>query len=207
MAFQRDYVLRMIEMMGEFFRRICEKLDQREKMQALDQICRDQCGLSLEAALALKEDSIKELLPAQTLFLLSEIIHMQAEILPEGEEKQARDLRALRILSSLYEEENVCVCRHDRLKELMDRCAENLLPSDYLDCAQFFMAGEQYADGEDAIFYALELAGEERAGYIQQGKVLLGELLCLSEHALVLGGLSKEEVTDAINDLEKWEKA
>ena len=38
MAFQRDYVLRMIEMMGEFFRRICEKMDRRERMQALDQI-------------------------------------------------------------------------------------------------------------------------------------------------------------------------
>jgi len=32
-------------------------------------------------------------------------------------------------------------------------------------------------------------------------------LLSLSDRALILGGLPRDEVFEAINDLEKWEKA
>ena len=63
MAFQRDYVLRIIEMMGEFFRKIGERMDRREQLLALDEMCRDQCGLSLKAAFALKEETVQDLLP------------------------------------------------------------------------------------------------------------------------------------------------
>ena len=120
---------------------------------------------------------------------------------------QALALRTLRILSSLSAEENVCFCRWARLKEMMDRCDENMLAADYMDCARFFIAAEKYDDAEDAIFHGAELAGTQRKAYILQGKALLIDLLRLSDQALVLGGLPRNEVFGAINDLEKWEKA
>ena len=76
MAFQRDYVLRLIERMGEFFRRLCEMADDAEKKKKLDSACRDQCGLSLDAALKHEIDgwgcNIKEAMGGEVLvsFLL-----------------------------------------------------------------------------------------------------------------------------------------
>lgn len=207
MAFQRDYVLRIIEMMGDVFRKLGEMLDERERMQALDRICRDQCGLSLQAAFALKEDTVKELLPPQTLFLLSEITYMQAEWQADEADRDAHYYRALRLLSALSGEDAVCEARHQRLQELMQRCREDLTAADYLACARFFMAGGKFDDGEDAVFHAVEAAGNEPGEYLLAGRALLIEILSLSDQALVLGGLPRNEVFDAIHDLEKWEKA
>ena len=89
----------------------------------------------------------------------------------------------------------------------MSICESELTAADYMDCARFFMAGGKYDDGEDAIFVAVEISGEQRREYMIQGKALLIDLLHLPDQALVLGGLPRDEVFEAINDLEKWEKA
>lgn len=208
MAFQRDYVLRIIEMMGDFFRKIGERMDRREQLQALDEMCRDQCGLSLKAAFALKEETVQDLLPEQTRFMLSEITYLQSMLLSDEDARQAHFLRALRLLSALWEEENICEARYGRLLELMESCDAELQAQDYLNCARFLMAAEKLDDGEDAIFHAVEMAQEdEKREYIISGKALLIGLLSFSDRALILGGLPRDEVFQAINDLEKWEKA
>ena len=90
----------------------------------------------------------------------------------------------------------------------MESCDAELQAQDYLNCARFLMAAEKLDDGEDAIFHAVEMAQEdEKREYIISGKALLIGLLSLSDRALILGGLPRDEVFQAINDLEKWEKA
>ena len=204
MAFQRDYVLRLIERMGEFFRRLCEMADDAEKRAKLDSACRDQCGLSLDATLQLNEETLSRLLPPQGLMMLSEMAYLRARLEKDDERKSAFRLLTLRLLSSLYEEEILCAERALRLRELMDDCAPFLSPDDYMRCARFFMAGEYYAHGEDAIFLAVESA-EEPGKYIEEGIALFSRLLSLPEHALALGGLPPEDVKAAIDDLKTWE--
>ena len=47
--FQRDYILRMIEMMGDLMRRVKELMDELARMRLLEEVCRRQCGLPLSA--------------------------------------------------------------------------------------------------------------------------------------------------------------
>ena len=47
--FQRDYILRMIEMMGDLMRRVKELMDELARMRLLEEACRRQCGLPLSA--------------------------------------------------------------------------------------------------------------------------------------------------------------
>lgn len=207
MAFQRDYVLRMIEMMGELFRRLGDLMDEKERIRALDAVCRDQCGLSLDAALALREETITALLPPRGLLSLSELSYLQAQCTARDEERrQALLLRTLRLLCSLYGEEVLCVERSLRLRELMDACADALSAEDYLGCARFFIAGEHFDYAEDAIFLAVE-AARDRHVCVLQGVALLRGLLLLSDSVLTPGGLPREDVLRAIDDLEAWEKA
>lgn len=204
MAFQRDYVLRLIERMGEFFRRLSEMADDAEKKKKLDSACRDQCGLSLDAALKLNEETLSRLLPPQGVMMLSEMAYLRAKLEKDEEKESAFHLLTIRLLSSLYKEEVLCAVRANRLRELMDACAPLLSPDDYMRCARFFMAGEYYAHGEDAVFLAVESA-EAPGEYIEEGISLFSQLLSLPEHALTLGGLPSEDVKAAINDLKTWE--
>ena len=206
MAFQRDYVLRLIEMMGEFFRRLGDMLDEKEQARALDDACREQCGFSMEAACSLSMETIEDLLPPQGILILSELTYMRARIIARDEEKKgALFLRALRLLSALSGEEALCVERSARLKELMDACQDDLTAEDYLRCARFFMAGEHFDHGEDALFLAVE-AAEDKHYYVLQGRALLRALLLLPDGTLTPGGLPRAEVLRAIDDLEMWEK-
>ena len=47
MYFQRDYVLRMIEMMGEFARRLLDMAREEDARIELDQVSRRACGMPL----------------------------------------------------------------------------------------------------------------------------------------------------------------
>lgn len=205
MAFQRDYVLRLIEMMGEFFRRLCDLADEKEKMQNLNAMAREQCGLSLDAAFSLQEEMLADLLPPQGLFILSELTYLQAQFTGKNPEKrELLLLRALRILCYLSNEEPICIERSSRLKTLMDACADSLMPEDYMRCARFFMAGEHFDHGEDAIFLAVEQS-DHPDDWIFQGLSLLRGLLCLPDSVLIPGGLPRADVFRAIDDLEAWE--
>ena len=73
--FQRDYILRMIEMMGDLMRRVKELMDELAQMRLLDGASRKRCGLPLSALETLSAESLTELLsPAPRLFA-SELIY------------------------------------------------------------------------------------------------------------------------------------
>lgn len=207
MAFQRDYVLRWIELMGEFFRRLYQLTNEKERDAALNAACRDQCGLSLDSAMALSPDSLIELLPPQALLAVSEFLYMRAKVVVKDMALKDRLLlRSLRLLSALHEEETLCCERSLRLKELMDDCGEQMTPEDYLACARFFLSGEKYMYCEDAIFIAVEEA-REKEDIILQGTEMLNKMLALPEGALLSGGMTRQEILESIDDLEAWRKA
>ena len=47
MYFQRDYILRMIEMLGEFMRKILDLARDADAQAELDEVSRKACGLPL----------------------------------------------------------------------------------------------------------------------------------------------------------------
>ena len=204
MAITHDYVMQLIEMMGAFFRRLADMIDEQEQARALDALCRDQCGLSMDAACSLSLDTVENLLPPQGIFILSELTWAQAKAMARnGEEREALLLRSLRLLSSLCGEEPMCLARCPRLRDLMDECEPYLTAEDYLRCARFFMAGEHFDDGEDAVFLAVESA-DAPEDFIPQGLGLFQGLLALPDSTLIPGGLPREDVLRAMDDLKAW---
>ena len=66
MYFQKDYVLRVIEQFGFFFRRLKEKLELTEQLKDLGAFSREKIGMTPEAALALKDETLNGLLDARS---------------------------------------------------------------------------------------------------------------------------------------------
>lgn len=206
MAFQRDYILRMIEMMGDFLRRLGDMIDEKERLHELDALCREHCGLPLDTARNLTDESLRELLTPQARFVLSEIMYLRARaLIAKDEQEQADLLKSARLLLTMTDDISLCAERAERLKELLAACQDALLPDDYINAARFFMTGEHYDDCEDAIFMAADAAGsaDDRHYCILQGLALLSDMRVLPNDSLVPGGMSRADVDRAISDLNK----
>ena len=205
MIVQKDYVLRMIEMMGEFFRRLGDMLDEKERLSALNAACREYCGMTLEAARGLDLASIGELLTPKAVFVLSEIFYLEARVRRVSDEEKAEMmLPAARLLASLSEESELCALRAVRLKEMLSACAELLTSDDYIAAARFFSAGEHFDFAEDAVFLAAECA-RDVPYFVLQGRAVLAQMLTLPDSTLTAGGLPRGDVARALDDLMKME--
>ena len=116
MLFQRDYILRMIQMLGEFVRRLKETLDEMEKRRLLEDLCCEKCGMTLLTADGLDEKSLAQMLPPEPRLILSELYYIRArhtQMLPEDEETCLA--RSARLLLSLGEESLISQERKERL--------------------------------------------------------------------------------------------
>ena len=47
MDFERDYILRLIHMLGDLMRRLAERMDDRERGRMLDEAAHRHCGMGL----------------------------------------------------------------------------------------------------------------------------------------------------------------
>lgn len=203
MSFQRDYILRMIEMMGEFFRRLGDMMDEREQLGALDALCREHCGVPLDTARELSMETLSDLLTSQARFVLSEILFLRAQVLVNKDDQKAEDLlRCTHLMLTLCNDISFCSERSARLKELLSLCADSLTADDYLNAARFFMTGEHYDDCEDMIFLSVQCARDTHF-YTLEGMALLTRMRLLPEDSLLPGGMSRADVDRAINDLNK----
>ena len=201
MIVQKDYVLRMIEMMGDFFRQLGDMLDEKERLDALNAACREYCGMSLEAAHRLDLLSIGELLTPKAVFVMSEIFYLEARVRRVSDEEKAEIfLPAARLLASLSEESELCALRSQRLKEMMGECGDLLTSDDYIAAAKFFSAGEHFDFAEDSVFLAVETA-EDVPYYVLQGRAVLCQMLTLPDLTLTAGGLPRADVERALDDL------
>ena len=200
MYFEKDYILRLIDMMADFFRGLMEKADRADREKALDAFCRERCGMPLDAARAMEYRTLEELLNEHARFYLSEALYMDARLLPEGEKKDISLLLALRLLSRLSQDDALAAARADRLRELTQLTKDSLAAEDYAACAEFFLYGGRFADMEDMIFLAAETA-EYPERYIRAGREMLLNILTLPDEALILGGLPREEARQSLADL------
>ena len=166
--FQRDYILRMIEMMGDLMRRVKELMDELARMRLLEEACRRQCGLPLSALETLSTESLTELLSPTPRLFASELIYLRATASPAlWEEGRMLRLKSLRLLLTLAQEGPLCELRAARVQALKLELMDLLLPEDLMACAAFLRQGGAYADMEDALFEAAGIAACRRyAGHM-----------------------------------------
>ena len=80
MDYQRDYILRLIHMLGDMMRRLFDLLDDHQRFRLLDKTCREHCGMPLETAESLTMESLFSLLSSMPRFVLSELLAAKAEV-------------------------------------------------------------------------------------------------------------------------------
>lgn len=206
MAFQRDYVLRLIEMMGDFFRRIGDLLEEADRLREMDALCREHCGMPLKTARELSLDTLTNLLTPQARLVLSEVLYVRARSLFQKDDEAVQDeLRALRLLNTMNDDITLCTERAARMKELLSHTEEALTADDYIAAARFFMNGDRFADAEDAVFLAAECAVDKHTAVLQ-GVSLFENMLVLPDDILLAGGMPREDVERAIADLSKLDR-
>lgn len=201
MYFQRDYVLRMIEMMGEFIGRILSIANEKVAMDELDEVAQKGCGLPMEMLRTGDADMLRDLLDEPQRFLAAELLLINIEIEKRSkteEELLPLKIQALSLLSSLRDP--------DYLLPASDRSArlvrENLaaLPLDtLLEAAALFEVGGNYALAEDALYAATEIIPAQTPALL----AFYERLLPLEDAELIAGGLSRDEVTEGIMSLKQ----
>ena len=207
MYFQKDYILRMIEMMGDMMRRIFELLDDLQRMRMLNDAAKKYCGINLDAANKLSAESLVDMLSPQPRLMMAEILYIQAcAIKPDEERKPIAYYKIVKLLLSLKEESLLCEIRYERLLECIEACDVQLSSQDYLDAAMFMLEAEQFAYSEDIIYRgidAVSIAPEEYKAYLQQAIELMSGCLQITDERLIIGGLPRDEVTESVDTLQR----
>ncbi|NLO84343.1 MAG: hypothetical protein GX096_02805 [Clostridiales bacterium] len=202
--FQRDYIMRMIEMMGDLMRRISELLSALAQMKLLDDESRRHCGLPMEVLESLSSESLIDMLAETPRFFASELLYIRVTCIPDlaMEDADKLKLKCLRLLASLHEEGPLCELRCDRLMELKNELMPLLTSDDLMTCARFLFQAGEYAHMEDAIFQAIEQAPlelrEEQGRY---GLHLLELAATEDAGALAQARTSSEELVQSTWDL------
>ena len=201
MFFERDYIMRMIQLMGDFFRKLAQKLDEIERAQMLDEECDKRCGMKLQTARELSAESLCELLPKEPRFVMSELCYIAAELAPMGD-REGLMYKSLVLLCSLDRDQELCQARAERLSQLKDELMMQLTAPDLIACARFFYEGERYELMEDAIYQAMDHAdASETQMVLDKGLRLLSDATEATNEALGLCGMTREELTQSITTL------
>ena len=66
MDFERDYILRLIHMLGDLMRRLAERMDDRERGRMLDEAAHRHCGMNV-CTRCLRSGKVRRALPPQTV--------------------------------------------------------------------------------------------------------------------------------------------
>ncbi len=204
MDYQRDYILRLIHMLGDMMRRLFDLLDDHQRFRLLDKTCREHCGMPLETAESLTTESLFSLLSSMPRFVLSELLAAKAEVatLPIGE-AETLQYRALVLLASLHDETQLCDLRAQKLIALKRAVFPQLTPQDLMNCAHFFATAEQYDEMEDALFQAIALeTGERRAQDRMEAALMLRRAAKATSRTLALCRMTADELRLSAHELE-----
>jgi len=204
MDYQRDYILRLIHMLGDLMRRVFELMDDHQRVRLLDDTCRKHCGMTLEAAESLAPESLLALLAPIPRFMLAELLAAKAEVcsLPVGEAEELK-YKALQMLASLHTESQLCDLRAEKLTRLKREVYPMLTAADLMNCARFFWQAERYDEMEDALFQALPLeTGAARERDRLEAIRLLRSASRATAQALTLCRMTDAELRESAHELE-----
>ena len=201
MYYQTDYILRMIEMMGDFWRRLFRLMDEQKYEDAtrlIDDLLQHHVGLNYDALMMLTTESLLTALSGEQRAYASEALWLRADLLDalaQPDEAASARKRAFALLRSVWQDDtDWAAMRYAQVKRWIDIAGCD----DMLWAARFFECAGQYADAEDALDQELALGPEAKAWGVAFYRRLLG----LPDDALSRGGLPREEVYAGLKRLE-----
>lgn len=200
MYFQRDYVLRMIEMIGEFARGILNLAREEDARAKLDSVSRRACGMPLAMLKTADAPTLETLLSEPQRYFGAELLLLSGEVdartRAEDELAPVR-AQALALLCTLQSPDYVpraCAAAHRIVKPLLD----SLSAPELLGAAALFERGDRFAWAEDALF----AAGDDRARLAFYRRALAAD-----DRTLRGGNLPREEIEEALAILARRESA
>ncbi len=203
--FQRDYILRMIEMMGDLARRVAQLMEELDYLHQLDDASRQHCGLPLKALEELSHESLIELLGPEPRLYASELLYLRAvEPSAQWDVRDRMLLKSLRLLVSLKGESLLCEVRAPRLAEVKETVLPLMTGYDLFVCALFFEQAQRFDQMEDALFQAAATGQTEDGAedWPRLGAQMLRKAAAAKEEALALCGMTAEELLEAAVELE-----
>lgn len=194
MYFQKDYVLRMIEMMGELIGRIFSMARQADAEAELSEISQRACGLPLKMLLEGDADTLSSLLDDPQRFLAAELIMIQIEILRRAQNDDSLlpyRQQALMLYASLHNPDYILpAC--DRARTIAEDNLGALSVEALMASASLFERGDIFTAAEDA-WYA---AAEQDACAKPQALAFYSRLEALPDDALLAGGFTRAEIEE-----------
>lgn len=200
MYFQKDYVLRMIEMMGELMRRICAISREVDARHELDEISQKACGMPIFMLKTGDPETLVNLMAEPQRFLAAELLLIDIEI---SKRTQTEDellplkLQILALLASLTEPDYM-LPSCDHAAKIMEETLDEMPVDTLTHIAELFERGGQYAACEDALFAAYEIDPGVHPSIL----AFYNRLDHVTDAMLVAGGLSREEVEEGRQELQ-----
>ena len=194
MYFQRDYILRMIEMIGEIARRILDEAREEDARAELDEISRKASGMPLKMLKTADVATLETLLSPDQRYLCAELLLIGAQVdartQPDETINPAR-AQALSLLATLQNPDylpRACDRAHAAMEEMLDF----LTPAELTALAALFERGDRFAAAEDAFW-----AAEDRTALA----AFYRRMLAMDDAALRAGNLPREEILEAMRDI------
>jgi hypothetical protein len=200
--FQKDYVLRMIEMLGELVRRIGEMTREADARGEVNEIAERACGLPIGLLAATDAASLPEMLGEAQRYLAGQLllIHLEIEARKAPEETLAPiRAQALAIFATLMEPDDLLPAA-DTAARLLPEVTDDLPLETLVAVAGLLERAGLYAPAEDAHFAALE-----RGGATQPAANFYERLAQLPDSALIQGGLPRAELAEGLAALQQFD--
>ncbi len=221
---KQDFLMRMIEQLRGLLPYVLDLArsgNYAEAHAVIDQAVRQLVGIGTDGLVKLPDETILDRLQAdhvvawddKCLFLSAMLVEEADMLVKEGEEEAAygRYLKALHLLLFLAQTESEPLPADDLIPDI-DRIVESLadfhLPGE--TCVRLLGYYEQMGDYtavENLLFDWLENTPPELVGEAnpaQTGLEIFQRLLLLPDIALETGGLTREEIEIAVQDLLEW---
>ena len=210
--YQRDYLMRQIEIAGQMLARILGLAKGGRRDQALglfDQAYQPLLGVSARVVSTLSEEQLLSLLTSGSMpdlrrvAMVLELLKVEADLHEQTGSHAAaaaRDLLAL-ALAGFLAARSEALLDAAIAADLAGRAAAMELPAaQRLQLARVLEALGRYADAEDALFEAID-ADPDDPGPVDTAIAFCQRLLALDPEALAAGGLPLDEVKASLAEL------
>ncbi|MCS6773653.1 MAG: DUF6483 family protein [Thermoflexales bacterium] len=214
--YSSDYVKRMIEQFGAFLMALKQLLTENRLQEAREQIdlaYRQVLGFEPDFARAASEDTLLLMTSLARIGDLDRVLALADVLAADGDwHALAGDLeiaetcyqKALHLLIDALLQQPFGTSKEyvDRVDALIDRLEAHdaLGEPSLVRIFRYAARLQRYADAEDALFHLLEVTPEVER-WRAEGIQFYQSLLALRDHELLLGGLSRDEVLAALEEL------
>lgn len=199
MIYEKDYILRLIALMGEVLRRLKREVNEAAFDLGLEVFLREYAGLSLKTALTLDAASLAQMTDLRGR--LATALALQARSERPAQAPDALPMRetALRLLLSLKEEAEVCRGTAEAVYTLLKQTADALDSPALLEAACFLREAGRLDDMDSAVFFLWEgLPDAAKDAWRGQVLALYAPLRGWTDEALARGGLPRRELDESL---------